>query len=439
MRGIGAARAVLAALPRGAISVGTGLLVLGATSYAFLLVAARSTTPAAFAGLSVLYVLVYTLGSGLFIPFEQEVGRALADRRARGLGGGSLLNRAVCLAAAVLGALVVVAGAASPLITSHLFDGSWLLTLSLLISVVGLCAEYVSRGALAGTGQFGAYGTQLASEGGSRVLACGILAAAGVHAVGAYGLALAGGYVLAVAVTARRVPAAMSPGPDARWDELTGAIGWLVCGALLAQLLVNFGPVAVKLLAGSGQSQAAGQLLAGLVLARLPLFLFAAVQAALLPRLAALVARGHLDQFVDGIRRLEFVVVGLVGVTAVLMGALGPEVVRFMFGAKFHLGRVDLVELTIGTGLFMAATVLGNALLALQRFALAAIGWAAGVAVMFAVIAVHVSLYARVEHSLLLGALASTLVFGWLVRQATGARARPLAAHEPITDVVRGP
>jgi O-antigen/teichoic acid export membrane protein len=40
------------------------------------------------------------------------------------------------------------------------------------------------------------------------------------------------------------------------------------------------------------------------LLARVPLFLFQAVQAALLPRLARLAAEGEIDEFRAGFRRL---------------------------------------------------------------------------------------------------------------------------------------
>ena len=68
-------------LPAGVVGVGGGLVVLGVCSYAFLALAGRALSPADFATLSVLWALVYTVGPGLFLPLEQEVARALADRR----------------------------------------------------------------------------------------------------------------------------------------------------------------------------------------------------------------------------------------------------------------------------------------------------------------------------------------------------------------------
>lgn len=439
MLDIGAARNALRALPNGALQVGGGLVVLGMSTYGFLLISARALTPQAFAALSVLYVLVYTVGPGMFVPFEQEIGRALADRRARGLGSGPLIRRAMFIGSLAIFGLLAVVAALSPAITHHLFDGSWLLCLGLLVSVVGEGAAYLSRGIFAGNGQFSVYGVQMALEGVTRLLACVILAVAGVHAVGAYGMLLGGAFVVAVLFTGRCFFQTDQPGPKAPWTEFTGAVGWLVLGSLLSQVLVNIGPVAVKLLAGPENSAAAGQLLAGLILARLPLFLFAAVQAALLPRLAALIAGGEVQQFLSGLRRLLLIVVVLSGLMTAALAAVGPEAMRLLFGARLQLGRIDLVVLSAATGLFMMTNVLANGLLALQRFGLAALGWAAGVAILVAVIVVPVSLFVRVEYSFLAGTAVSVASCLLLLRIALRADAASTPHARAVLDVVTGP
>lgn len=142
---------------------------------------------------------------------------------------------------------------------------------------------HLSRGALAGTGRFQRYGAQLALEGVVRVTACVAIVLLGVRNTGAYGLLLGGALIASVVLTVPRPRTLAAPGPSAPWGELSGSLGWLLASALASQALANAGPVAVRLLAGPGEQGAAGALLAGLVLARLPLFLFAAVQATLLP------------------------------------------------------------------------------------------------------------------------------------------------------------
>lgn len=400
------------------MSVGGGLLVLGLTSYAFLAVAARNLPPRGFATLSVLWVLVYTAGPGIFLPLEQEVGRALADRRARQLGGGPLLRRAALLGAGVLVVLLAAVGLAGPLTVGHLFDGSWWLLAGLGLSLVGLWGAHCSRGAFAGSGKFSRYGTQLAVEGGSRLIGCLILAVAGVHSAGGYGVLVGAAFIVSVAATAPALAGLDRPGPEARWEELTGTLGWLAAGSVLSQALVNAGPVAVKVLATDAQSGAAGQLLAGLVLARLPLFLFAAVQAALLPGLAGLLAAARTDLFRQGIRRLLGVVAALTAGMTATMAAVGPALLHLFFGSRFRLGALDLALLSAATGLYMAANVLGNALLAMQRFRAAAGGWAIGVVVLAGALGAPASLFARVERGFLFGSGGALLALALLLRAA---------------------
>ncbi|MEA2685075.1 MAG: hypothetical protein QOE93_270, partial [Actinomycetota bacterium] len=70
------------------MAVAAGLVVLGLTAYAFLVIAARALGPEAYAPLSALWAIVFLVGPGCFVPLEQELARSLAARGAAGLGGG---------------------------------------------------------------------------------------------------------------------------------------------------------------------------------------------------------------------------------------------------------------------------------------------------------------------------------------------------------------
>src|SRR4051794_15595028 len=185
--------AVRRVLPSGTLQVAAGLVVLGAASYVYLSLAARTLTPQRFGEISVLYSLVYTAGAGAFVPIEQELARGLADRRTRAQSGPPLVRLATLLSGAYAAALIVLLLVTGPLTVPRLFDGSWGLLLCLALAVVGLWAIYVSRGVLAGAGRFNDYGGQLAIEGGIRIVAVVVLAAAGVSGVVPYGLAIRGG------------------------------------------------------------------------------------------------------------------------------------------------------------------------------------------------------------------------------------------------------
>src|SRR6185312_12035894 len=87
------------------------------------------------------------------------------------------------------------------------------------------------------------------------------------------------------------------PGPAAEWKELSSALGWLLAASLLAQALVSAGPLAVKLLATDQEQEVAGRFLAGLVIVRVPVYLFQAMAAAVLPDLSRLAASNRWADF----------------------------------------------------------------------------------------------------------------------------------------------
>ena len=406
------------ALPRGTYAVGAGLALFGASSYVYLSLAARALTPQAFGRVSVLYSLVYTAGPGAFMPVEQELARALADRQARGVGGGPLVHRATVLSTGYVCALLVATAATGPLTVPRLFDGSWALLGCLLLAIAGLWAVHLSRGVLAGVGRFGSYGGQLAVEGGGRVVAAVLLSVLGVRAAGWYGALIGLSLVLAAATTLRATTSAVRPGPPARWQELSAALGWMLVGSVLAQLLVNAPPIATKLLARSGDSASAGQVLTGLVLARLPVFAFAAVQAGLLPGLAAQLATGDSRGFVRGLSRVLAAAALLTAAATVTAATVGRTALHALFGSRYDLGNDVLMQLTLASGLYMGCLIVSQSLLALRRYRTAAGGWTAGVVVFVAVVSAESDLVTRVVDAFLLATLAVLVALGVALRRA---------------------
>lgn len=401
-------------LPQGTAAVGVGLLVLGASSYVFLTASARALGPARFADVSVLYVLVFTVGPGLFLPLEQELARGVADRSARGVGVWPVVLRVGQISGLAALAMMVVALVTAPQTVPRLFDGSRGLLAALVGSTAALWLAYLTRGVLAGLTRFRAYGWQLGIEGGLRAVGVIALALSGVRAPGWYGALLAAPIALSVLATGRDTVHDLGPGPVATWQEVSGALGWLLVGSLGSQLLINAGPLMAKLLADSGERAVAGQLLAGLVLSRLPLFAFAAVQAALLPGLAAELAAGRVDEFAAGLRRLVLGAAVLGVLTTAGMALIGPALLHLLFGRGYSLGRLVLVEFAVGSGLFMLCVIIGQALVALRRYDRAAYAWAAGATAFFVVAAIGQALVTRVAVGFLVGVgacLAALVVF----------------------------
>jgi len=378
---------------------------------------------------------VFLVGPGFFLPLEQEVARSLAACRAVGVGTGPLLRRAALLGGTVVLALVVVAATLRGRFLDELFDGEGLLLVGFGLSLVGYFAEHLVRGALAGAGRFPRYGVVLGTEGAFRLVACAGLALAGVSTAGPYGVALgAAPLVAALAGLGRHQPDA-APAPAVPLRALTASLGWLLAASLAAQILVNAGPLAVKVLATDREQAAAGRFLAGLVLARVPLFLFQAVQASVLPRFSELDATGRHHDLRAGVRRLVLAVAGISAVSVVGAATVGPWLVSFLFGSDFRLGRSDLLLLAAASGAYLLAQTLSQPLIALSSPARVAVAWGAGVVALAVTTAVTNGLLARVEWGFLLGAVTAACAMAALLVPLMG-RAREHSAEE-LTATIR--
>ena len=161
-------------------------------------------------------------------------------------------------------------------------------------------------------------------------------------------------------------------------------LGPLIGTMLLAQLVVNVAVISLRLLS-PGDPAVVGALLAAMLLARVPLFVFTSLQTSLLPGLAGAMAAGDRPRF----RRLVargcaiVTVLGLAGgVPAVIFG---PWLTRVLFAARPPLGHADFALLAAGTLCYMLAMVLGQGVMALSRHRDQLLAWLAGAAVLAAI------------------------------------------------------
>jgi O-antigen/teichoic acid export membrane protein len=423
-------------LPEGTLSVGAGLLVLGLTAYVFFVVAARALGPERYSSLSVLWTLVFFAAPGFLFPLEQEVSRAVSARRAIGIGGGPVIKRAAILGGALALGLAAVTLALSGPILDHLFDRQPLLLVGLVLSLPTYAALHLTRGALSGTGRFSSYGVLLGGDGLLRIVAAVAMAIAGVNTAGPYGLLISGASAAILVAVLSRQRSLLEPGPEAPWSELSEALGWLLLGSVLAQAFVNASVPLVKVLAEEGEDAIAGQFQAGLIITRVPLFLFQAVQASLLPKLAGYAASGQLDDFRSGLRRLIYAVIGI-GIAATIGAfAIGPFVLRIAFGSEFdELGNADLGYLALAGACFMLSTALSQALIALRAYSKVAAGWALALVVFGLGTWLGRGLLTRVELGLVTGSAMSVLAMGLLLRVQM-ARGPVPATAEPLYQAI---
>ena len=434
MRSLGRWRERLAGrnpLPTGASTVGLWIGFTGLTAYGFLAFGARALGEGPeYSALSALWALGFIVGPGFFLPVEQEVARALAHRRAQGLGSAPVVRRAAFLGLGLAGLLSLITLVAGPWLADQLFAGSWTLVLALVLILFGYAVEHLVRGTLGGNQRFGTYGLLFATEGTFRLVGAAVLAGIGVTLAGPFGLVVGIGPFVGSAVAARRERGLLQPGPHAEWSELTQALAYLLVGSVLGQSLVNSVPIATQVLAGPGEDAVAGTLLNGLLVARVPLFFFQAVQASLVPELSGHRGAGRHAELVRGVRRILAVVV-VIGVSATIGAALfGPWVVRTFFGEEFRLSGADMAMLAGASGLIMLTLALVQVLIALSQYRLVAALWVAG-AVAFAVgIWADVGdLTQRVETAFLLGTGVAALCALALVLRELNRESRARSGH----------
>lgn len=416
--------------------MGIGLLVAGVASYAFFIVGKGALGEEAFKPLASLWFLTFALAPGFFLPLEQEVGRALAHRRALAQGGRPVVHRVASLGAILAATVSVVILAISPFLTSELFSGNWVVTVALIVAFIAYAPAHLSRGICSGTGRFSSYAIVMGADGFSRIAGCILLAVIGVEVVGAYAFVVALAPLSGVIYILRRKQLRTNPGPEATWQEVTPNLGWLLLGSVLAAGLVNAGPIATDLFADDADSALVTKFANAVLLARVPLFLFQAVQAALLPRLARLAARGDLTEFKQGFRQLMTLVVGVGAAGTLGAFTLGPTVYDLAFGGT--ISNRTLGILALGSACYMIALATAQAVIALRGHALVALGWGAGMAA-FVLTTMFASddLFRRVELGLVAGPAAAMVTFAFSLRYRlrSDVRATDDSIFDAITDL----
>jgi O-antigen/teichoic acid export membrane protein len=389
--------------------------VFGVATFVFLGIAGRDLGPADFGPVSVAYTAVNGVGIGLFIPAEQEVSRLMAARRANGQPAPLLRHVLVYLGVACLAIALVTVVAGSWLATTFL-GGERELVWVTAAALAALGVEYLVRGTLSGSGRFVRYGLQLGIDGIARAGLAAAIALLGWGSVVSYGMVMVIAPLVASVLTLsassirwlRTQPTATGPTP----------IALLVATTVTSQLLGNAGPLAIAVLAGITERTSTGAFVSAITVGRVPLFLFAAVQAAFLPTLAGLVAR-HAVADLKRTLRLALTAtigVGLAGIAGIAL--LGEWALHLVYGPDFHIAWGDFVLIAASGALFMLALATGQALLAHHRDGWVVIGWVSGLATTVASLWLPLSLTTRVATSLTIGSGVSAAILSYCLQVA---------------------
>ena len=400
-------------LPFGTTTVGLGLLINGVSAYIFISVASRDLGAEMYTPLGMLWALSFLLGPGIFQPLEQQTARSIASRSGREI-------IPVAKAASIIGGsvtllLIILALSFNSWLTESIFSGESSLLIAIILVVVGLGSAHLVKGVLAGAGRFKNYAQYLVGEGLGRLVATAVLAIFASGEVWMYGLALGLSPFIGISFALIRQNDLIRHGSPVRAREISSSLGILLLASLATAMVLNVSPLAVELLAGTGQKEEPGKFLNALLIARIPLFFFQAIQAALLPRLSQLVVAEDYEKFKHELKRLlSFVTV--FGVCFIfLMAVAGQWVTRIAFGSEYEISNRNMLLLAISSIGLMYALSITQGLLAFHRQGLSATAWIVGIATFPVTAAFGNDLFLRVEIALICTVLITTVLLGFFI------------------------
>jgi O-antigen/teichoic acid export membrane protein len=364
---------------RGAGILSVGIATTGVVTFAYFSVASHVLDDADYAGISLLWSVLFVTVSVIYRPIEQLLSRTIADRRARGFAHNHPLRTPMLIQAGFALAFAAIALALRGPIQNGLFDGSAALYWILFVAVLAYAASYFARGWLAGHQWFELYGGLVFLEATSRLLFAVAVAVGIAEGQSAVALGMAAAPFVSLVVVplafARRPRASARRGED---DELSVVRGGRFAVAVLAimlaeQTLLNAAVLTTDLTADD--AAVAGFVFNVLLIARAPLQLFQAVQGSLLPHLAGLEARASRAEARRAVRITVLAIAGFALAVAIGLIAIGPWVMDLLFDDGATYGRWGLALVALGMGCHLMAGTLNQAALARDEAARAAGAW----------------------------------------------------------------
>ncbi len=352
--------------------------------------------------IDLLWSIMFVIISVIYRPIEQLLSRTIADRRARGHAEHSVRVPIAIQGSFALVFLLVALAFRDELI-DHVFDHYAVLYYVLVIGTLAYAASYFARGWLAGHEYFALFGGLVLVESLSRLCFALAVALGIAHGQTAVVLGIAAApfvsLVVVPAAFARRSGEPRKPRGAPEMEELDAALAgpgtegveeavaadelslrrgsgfaFAVSGVMLSeQTLLNAAVLTVDIT--STNVALAGIVFNVLLIARAPLQLFQAIQTSLLPHLTGLEATEGHAAFARAIRLTVLAIAGFALAVALGLLAIGPPVMKALFGQSFTYGRVGLALIGLGMGMHLTSGALNQAALARDQARTAAICW----------------------------------------------------------------
>ena len=378
---------------RGSGLIGGAQIANGLLTYAFLTLPARtgSLDAVTYGVFTSVWFAVFTVGTGMMIPLEQELTRRTVESLHSVSNAGIArsveparhwLRVAARAAMAFVAPFTLIVLVLSDGVSELFFGGDRTSVWAVLVAIAVFAGSSLVRGWAAGVGRFGLYAVLVIVDSSARLIIVVVLVGAlSESRPGPYGFALAGGLLLSALLGFFLIGGSW-PAPPSGLTRLFTR-DWLALSGsqLLAQMVMN-GPVLLApLLVDDTNRDAVGRIGAALVLVRAPLILFPALAATLLPHLTRMAVDGNRSGLRSTLNRVGLPLAALSIVAPLAAAAVGPLMMRILFGPDFELSRLPLAALTAGSMLFLWASVESLGLLASGRRTTITVSWGGAVLV----------------------------------------------------------
>ncbi|GEL24101.1 hypothetical protein PSU4_30550 [Pseudonocardia sulfidoxydans NBRC 16205] len=360
---------------------------LALSNYLVLAIAARHLDTAGFAALSSYYLLINTVGRGLFAAVELEATRAVADAVARGHDTAPAVRAARNDTLRLLVVALALSAVAGPLLLGQALGSATLAIGMLAAGAVTMAASYLLRGPLAGRRRYGLYAATFWIEALVGLAVAAVFVIVDVQGIAWWVAILALAPIVSALVLARpatRMPAAPADGAAVVPAAARGGVFWSAALLLAGQGVWNLAAVFVTSRLADTPAIAAGFVTVAVIL-RAPVLLFPAVQALLLPSFTAMLGDGDHSGVRTIVRRLGLVLAGGGVVWLALSVFVVPWAARLLFGATVVPPAWVLLVLALSTVVGAAAQIGQTRLVAERRPAAVAVAWIVGLALLVVV------------------------------------------------------
>ena len=375
----------------GLLTIGVGLT--GLLTYAYFLIASHDLSKEDYGEITVLWSAVFITVSTLSRPVDQLLSRQISENIERGQTDAGPVRIATRIQLVLGLAFAAIALIFKGPLQDGLLAGNETLYWVFFSAVLFYAASYFARGYLAGHQQFGLFTALILSESLFRTMfallvAIGIFTGQSWVAIGIVAAPLLSLLVVPFAImhrsrreAAERTAFAEKNGEavvdkdDFSLSHGAGFVGSLFLIMFSEQVLLNAGPLVVRGIEGVA---AAGYIFNVLMIARAPLQLFQAVSTSILPHLTALHSsdeEGSEEDFHRSVRGVALGIFAFTAVSAVVMAAIGPQLMQLAFSDKFTYDRAGLLIVTAGMGLYLLSVTINQACLAQGQARRASIRW----------------------------------------------------------------